>query len=121
MRNGIWRLILGASAMIIFPALGFAQFGSVAGVVKDSTGAVIPNATVEAVNPASIGGARTAVSDSAGQYRIEQLSPGTYTVTIKASGFSTVRAGRRRNYRGIHGSGQRFLNRRSRAGYDYYF
>ena len=39
MRNVIWRLMASASAMIIFPALCLAQFGSIAGVVRDSRGA----------------------------------------------------------------------------------
>ena len=84
-------LIAGASAAIVFPALCLAQFGSIAGIVKDASGAVVPNVSVEAANPASIEGARTAVSDKSGQYRIEQLIPGTYTVTFKATGFGTVR------------------------------
>ena len=91
MRNVIWRLIASASAMIIFPALGFAQFGSIAGIVKDNSGAVIPNVTVEAASPVLIEKSRTAVSDGSGQYKIEQLRPGTYTVTFKQQGFDTLR------------------------------
>jgi hypothetical protein len=77
--------------MIIFPALGLAQFGSIAGVVKDNSGAILPNVTVEASSPVLIEKSRTAVSDASGQYRIEQLRPGTYTVTFTLSGFSTLR------------------------------
>ena len=90
MHNVIWRLMAGASAVIIFQALGLAQFGSIAGVVRDNSGAVVPNVTVEASSPALIEKSRTAVSDASGQYRIEQLRPGTYTVTFTASGFSTL-------------------------------
>ncbi|HZK82617.1 MAG TPA: TonB-dependent receptor, partial [Humisphaera sp.] len=91
MRNVIWRLMVSASAMIVFPALGLAQFGSIAGVVRDNSGAVLPNVTVEAASPALIEKSRTAVSDGSGQYRVEQLRPGTYTVTFTLSGFSTFR------------------------------
>ena len=91
MRRLIWHLIVGAAAAIIFPALGLAQFGSVAGVVRDSSGAAIPGVTVEAASPVLIEKSRTAVSDGVGQYRIEQLRPGTYSVTFTLSGFSTVR------------------------------
>src|SRR5579863_7208851 len=91
MQRIVRHLIAGASAAIIFPALCLAQFGSIAGVVRDTSGAVVPNVAVEAANPDSIEGARTAVSDKSGQYRIEQLIPGTYTVTFKATGFGTVR------------------------------
>jgi hypothetical protein len=89
MRNVIWRLMASASAMIIFPALGLAQFGSIAGVVKDNSGAILPNVTVEASSPVLIEKSRTAVSDASGQYRVDQLRPGTYTVIFTLSGFST--------------------------------
>ncbi len=77
--------------MIIFPVLGLAQFGSIAGVVRDNSGAILPNVTVEASSPVLIEKSRTAVSDASGQYRVEQLRPGTYTVTFTLSGFSTFR------------------------------
>jgi hypothetical protein len=91
MRTVIRHLVAGASAVIIFPALCFAQFGAIAGVVKDDTGAVLPGVTVEAASPALIEKTRTAISDSAGQYNVEQLRPGVYTVTFTLTGFSTVR------------------------------
>ena len=91
MRNVIWRLMASASAMIVFPVLGLAQFGSIAGVVKDNSGGILPNVTVEAASPVLIEKSRTAVSDASGQYRVEQLRPGTYTVTFTLSGFSTFR------------------------------
>ena len=91
MRNVIWRFMASASAMIIFPALGLAQFGSIAGVVRDNSGGVLPGVTVEAASPVLIEKSRTAVSDSSGQYRVEQLRPGTYTVTFTLSGFSTLK------------------------------
>ncbi len=93
MRNVIWRLMASASAMIIFPALGLAQFGSIAGVVKDNSGAILPNVTVEASSPVLIEKSRTAVSDASGQYRIDQLRPGTYTVTFTRP--ASVRSGKK--------------------------
>src|SRR5579863_6867615 len=91
MHRIVQHLIAGVSAAIVFPALCLAQFGSVAGVVKDSTGSVVPGVTVEAASPALIEKARTAVSDASGQYRVEDLRPGTYSVTFTKAGFSTVR------------------------------
>ncbi len=91
MRNVIWRLMASASVMTIFPALGLAQFGSIAGVVRDGSGAILPNVTVEAASPVLIEKSRTAVSDASGQYRVDQLRPGTYIVTFTLSGFSTFR------------------------------
>jgi carboxypeptidase family protein len=65
--------------------------GSIGGVVRDATGAVLPGVTVEASSPALIERVRTAVSDGEGQYRIVELVPGTYTVTATLTGFSTVK------------------------------
>src|SRR6185369_5113939 len=61
------------------------------GLVKDSTGAVLPGVTVEASSPVLIEKSRTAVTDAAGQYKIVSLLPGTYTVTFTLSGFSVVK------------------------------
>ena len=74
----------------MFPALSLAQFGAVSGVVRDASGAAVPGVTVEAASPALIEKSRTAVSDESGQYRVEQLRPGTYTVTFTLAGFGTV-------------------------------
>ena len=82
------RIIAATLPMMIFPALGLAQFGSIAGVVRDASGAAAPGVTVEASSPALIEKSRTAVSDGGGQYRIEQLRPGTYSVTFTLAGFS---------------------------------
>src|SRR5688500_2352347 len=65
--------------------------GSLAGVIRDASGAVIPCVTVEAVSPVLIEKARTAVSDGSGQYRIIDLRGGEYTVTFALQGFTTVR------------------------------
>jgi hypothetical protein len=73
---------------LLIPSAVFAQ-STIAGVVKDSSGGVLPGVTVEAASPALIEKTRSAVTDSAGQYRIENLRPGTYSVTFTLSGFST--------------------------------
>ena len=64
---------------------------SIAGVVKDSSGAVLPGVTVEASSPALIEKTRTVVSDGSGQYRIVDLRPGTYSVTFTLTGFNTTK------------------------------
>src|SRR3989338_1570569 len=68
-----------------------AATGSIAGVVRDTSGAVLPGVTVEAASPALIEKARAAVTDAAGAYRLVELRPGTYTVTFSLPGFATVR------------------------------
>jgi outer membrane receptor protein involved in Fe transport len=65
-----------------------AQNAQVAGVVKDSSGAVIPGATVTARNVEN-GLTRLAVTDAAGEYRLPSLPPGRYSMSAELSGFST--------------------------------
>ena len=79
--------------LVLLPAAAWAQAGSgtIAGVVKDTSGAVMPGVTVEAASPALIEKVRTVVTDEQGQYKIVSLVPGTYTVTFTLPGFSTVR------------------------------
>ncbi len=73
-----------------FPLAARAQ-GSIAGSVKDPSGAVLPGVTVEASSDALIEKTRTAVTDSSGNYRIVDLPPGTYSVAFTLTGFKTVR------------------------------
>jgi hypothetical protein len=63
-------------------------YGNLVGTVTDSTGAVIPNASIKAVNNGT-GGVLTAVTGGDGSYSINNLLPGSYDVTITAKGFST--------------------------------
>src|ERR1700745_4151550 len=69
----------------------WAQTGSIAGVVRDPSGAVLPGVTVEASSPALIEKVRVTTTNDAGQYRIVDLRPGVYTVSFSLTGFSTVK------------------------------
>ena len=64
--------------------------GAIQGSVTDSTGAVIPNATITATDQAS-GVSTTRKSSSAGLYTITPLTPDSYTVTVTAPGFQTTK------------------------------
>jgi hypothetical protein len=64
---------------------------SITGVVRDSSGAVLPGVTVEASSPELIERVRSVVTDDGGQYRIIDLRPGVYAVTFTLQGFSAVR------------------------------
>src|SRR5439155_15815699 len=75
---------------VLFPTAAFAQ-ATIAGTVKDASGAVLPGVTVEASSDVLIEKVRSALTDSAGVYRIVDLRPGTYTVTVSLPGFSVVR------------------------------
>src|SRR5438874_8060230 len=85
------RTIVGALCLALLPAIASAQTSAIAGTVKDPSGAVLPGVTVEATSPVLIEKVRTAVSDGTGQYRIEDLRPGTYTVTFTLAGFNTLK------------------------------
>ena len=84
---GLFLLLAG---LLCIPSLAHAQ-ATVAGTVRDASGAVLPGVTVEASSPALIEKVRTATSDGTGQYRIADLPPGTYTVSFSLSGFSPVK------------------------------
>src|SRR5204862_745916 len=84
--KGVFALAL----LVCAPAAADAQ-GSIVGLVKDASGAVLAGDTVEAASPAVIEKVRSVVTDGTGQYRIQTLRPGTYTVTFTLPGFSTVK------------------------------
>src|SRR5213083_3119021 len=88
----IARLFI-VSGLLFLPATAWAQSetGTVAGVVKDTSGAVMPGVTVEAASPALIEKVRSVVTDAQGLYRIVDLRPGPYTVTFSLPGFSTFK------------------------------
>jgi len=80
-----WILLISS-----MPATAYAQ-ASITGIVRDTSGAVLPGVTVEAASPALIEKVRSVVSDGTGQYQIVNLVPGTYTVTFTLPGFNTVK------------------------------
>ena len=84
------RLVFAVVTAVLVPSFAFAQ-ASINGLVKDSSGAVLPGVTVEAASPALIEKVRSAVTDSGGQYHIENLRPGTYSITFTLTGFSTIK------------------------------
>jgi hypothetical protein len=84
------RIILVLACLVAAQSAAWAQ-GTLAGTAKDTSGAVLPGVTVEASSPALIEKTRTAVTDAAGRYRIEDLRPGTYTLTFTLAGFATVK------------------------------
>src|SRR5262245_24115468 len=92
-REGVVRLVV-VCLSILLPTVARAQAvttGSIAGLVRDTSAAVLPGVTVEAASPALIEKVRTAITDGEGRYNIVDLRPGTYTVTFALAGFTTVR------------------------------
>jgi Cna protein B-type domain. len=75
---------------LTFTGVAFGQTQSAAadlqGTIKDSTGAVVPNATITVRNPGT-NISRTGTSNEEGFYRIVNLPPGDYEITVEAANF----------------------------------
>jgi len=94
MRRVVLSVVALCAAVVFLPSTSHAQDrAAIAGAVKDSSGAVMPGVLVEASSPALIERTRSAVTDSAGQYKIVDLGPGIYEVSFTLAGFKTVRRG----------------------------
>jgi hypothetical protein len=77
--------------LILAAPVSAQQASGIAGLVRDSSGAVLPGVTVEAASPALIEKVRTAVTDAQGRFNIVNLRPGTYAVTFSLPGFNSVK------------------------------
>jgi hypothetical protein len=79
-------MLLSAAARVA----GQGGDGSLRGTVKDAQGGALPGVTISATSPAMLAPSVT-VSDSAGNYRLINLPPGTFKITAELSGFSIFR------------------------------
>ena len=86
---GAALLGLGLLCMPPPPAAAQAVSGTILGFVKDSTGAVVPGATVTLVNTGT-GFSRTVVTNATGEYTAPLIPTGTYTVSAEITGFKKV-------------------------------
>jgi carboxypeptidase family protein len=95
MNHQVRRLLSAALGLIglllAVPATAQQGTSGIAGVVRDATGAVLPGVTVEASSPALIERVRSVTTDAEGQYKIVQLPPGVYTITMSLISFTTFR------------------------------
>src|SRR5262249_4519527 len=89
LQRSVVLALLAAFALPVTAVGQTAVSGTIAGVVRDSSGAVLPGVTVEAASDALIEKVRSAVTDAQGLYRIVDLRPGVYKVTFSLPGFST--------------------------------
>jgi len=89
-RRGAWSLT--GCSLLMWAATASAQApSSIAGVVRDTSGGVLPGVTVEVTSPALIERTRSVVTDAQGRYNVVDLRPGTYEVLFTLPGFSVVR------------------------------
>ena len=68
--RGVMRTLVVVALVLLVPAALYAQQATIAGVVKDASGAVLPGVSVEAASPALTEKVRSVVTDGTGQYRI---------------------------------------------------
>jgi len=83
-------LVLALCWLLSTATLAQETTGGLQGVIKDPSGAVVPGAKV-VVTGTTLVGSKEIVTDGSGYYRFANLPPGTYTLTVTAKGFSTVK------------------------------
>src|SRR5208282_1248200 len=81
----MFRLVL--FALVTTPLL--AQTAEISGLVSDPSGLLVPNATVE-VRSRETGAGRRVISNQEGLYSVPALPPGSYDITVEATGFKSV-------------------------------
>ena len=90
MLRRLWLAVVASALLTLLPTAARAQ-SSIAGVVRDTSGAVLPGVNVEAASPALIEKTRSVVTDASGLYKIVDLRPGVYGVTFSLEGFTVVK------------------------------
>ena len=94
MTKAPFKYVVLLAILTLLPRFALGQglgAASVAGTVKDASGAVLPGVTVEAASPVLIEKVRTTVTDSEGRYQLAELRAGTYTLTFTLAGFTTYK------------------------------
>ena len=84
-----WLLCL--LALLVFSPALLAQNGSMQGTVVDAQGALIPNATIRATDQQKGILAREVQSNASGEFQLQPLAAGTYTIEITAPGMTTLK------------------------------
>ncbi len=84
-----YAVLLVLTISVVSMAQSQGSSGQIVGVVTDSNGAAVPNATVKVTNK-DTGLERSATSSGDGLYTVVLLPPGTYTVVAESSGFAAA-------------------------------
>ena len=88
-RRYVWFFCIAAVLCSVTPLIAQIDRGTIEGLVKDPSGAVIPGATI-VLEKVDTGVKREDQSDPAGRYSFVQVQPGTYRVTARAAGFADL-------------------------------
>ena len=90
-REGATSLFIACLALVcvlvVTPAFGQENYGSLSGVVTDATGSSVPNATIELTSPAVPRGVQT-TTDEKGQYNLPRIPNAMYSMSVSKQGFS---------------------------------
>jgi len=89
MKRALARSAVSFLCLVLVSSAAYAQ-ASFSGIVRDTSGAVLPGVTVEASSPVLIEKSRSAVTNGEGRYIIPDLRPGSYRVVFTLPGFKTV-------------------------------
>ena len=92
MKHKLFSLLILLTALaLVGPAVAqdISTKGGISGTIVDTTGAVVPGATVTVTGPI---GERVVITDASGNYDVSNLIPGQYTVKASLSGFKTASA-----------------------------
>jgi hypothetical protein len=87
-----WGAAMMAAGLVLAgagSALAQITRGAISGTVQDTSGAVVPGATVRIINVETNVG-RVAITDAKGFYRVAALEPAQYTVRVEQTGLTTV-------------------------------
>jgi hypothetical protein len=91
-RSFCWLAIIFVPLFLSVAVMAQETTGSLQGTIKDQSGAVVPNAQVTILGTTLVG-SKTLKTDNAGYYHFANLPPGSYTITVNAQGFATVKRG----------------------------
>lgn len=85
----VWGMVLLFAVLASRLASAQVTTGTITGIVKDTSGAIIPGASVKVQNT-DTSASRTLVSDDSGRYQATQLSLGHYEVDVSLAGYQTA-------------------------------
>lgn len=87
-RNWCGRLTLLALSFLIHSPVSAQVTGSIAGIVRDASGGVLPGVTVTIKGPALQRDSLSVTTNTEGAYRIQLVPPGAYDITVELTGFT---------------------------------
>ena len=93
MRRKIISMVAISTVLLLMGSMSYAQIrtGTITGIVTDSTGEILPGATVGLSGKKLMGGVRSIITNEKGKFRFPNLMPGEYEITVTLAGFQTTK------------------------------